>query len=129
MNELLQNVLYAVITGALPILVGYAVAYLKAKRDKELQKIDNTYVSDTIKDATNIIIDTVDTIAQTYVDDLRKVSKFTPEEQKIALDKAITQTKNLLSTDAINLVVEKYNDLDGWIRNIIESYIKSTKAK
>jgi ribonuclease PH len=127
MNDFLQNLLYAVITAVVPVLVGYAVAFLKAKRDKELQKIDNIYIEDTIRDATDIVIDAVDTVAQTYVDDLRKVGKFTPEEQKVALEKAITQAKDLMSSDAISLISTKYNDLDTWITSIIESYIKSTK--
>lgn len=127
MNEVLQNLLYVVITAGLPIVIGYVASYLKAKRDTQLDKLDNAYVKDTIKDATNIVINTVLTVSQTYVSDLKKTGKFTEAEQKIALDKAITQTKELLSKDATVLLVSKYNDLDSWIRTIIEAYIKTTK--
>lgn len=127
-NELLETLLYAVITTGLPILLGYGISYLKTKRAEKLQTIDNTYVKETITQATDIIISVVDEVAMTYVDDLKKTGSFDLDKQKIALEKAVTQAKTLLNNDATNLVVEKYNDLDSWIRSQIESYIKSTKV-
>lgn len=127
MNEFLQNLLYVVITTVLPILVGYGISYLKAKRDKELLNIDNTYIEETIIKATDIVLDTVDTVTQTYVDDLKKSGAFNEKEQKTALSKAINQAKELITLDTANLIVEQYNDLDTWIRNTIESYITKTK--
>jgi hypothetical protein len=66
-------------------------------------------------------------VAQTYVDDLKKSGTFDLDKQKEALNKALNQAKDLMNNDMTNLVVEKYNDLDSWIINTIESYIKSTK--
>jgi hypothetical protein len=126
-KELIETLLYGVVTTGLPIVMAYVVSYLKVKRNEKLQGIDNTYVKDTLVDVTNIIINTVDTVGQTYVDNLKKNGKFNVDEQNIALQKAITQTKDLLSLDATNLIVEKYCDLDLYIRNTIESYIASTK--
>jgi hypothetical protein len=126
-NKLLQDVLYLVITTGLPILLGYGVSYLKAKRDEKLQNIDNTYVKETLTEATEIIFNVVDTVAQTYVDDLKKDGSFDLDKQKEALQKALIQAKKLMNDDMTNLVVEKYNDLDEWIRSQIESYIKITK--
>jgi hypothetical protein len=126
-KELIETLLYAVITTGLPILLTYSVSYLKAKRNEKLQNIENTYIKDTLIDATNIIINTVDAVSQTYVNDLKENGKFKTEEQNEALRKAINQTKELLSLDATNLIVEKYNDIDLYIRNTIESYIASTK--
>ena len=128
MNEFLQNLLYAVITAVVPILVGYGVSYLKTKRAEKLQVIDNEYIKDTITDATDIILDVVDTVTQTYVDDLKKEGKFDETKQKEALYKAIAQAKELLNAETTELVIEKYNNLDAWIRNVIESYIRNTKA-
>jgi len=128
-KELLQTLLYAVITTGLPIILGYGVTYLKAKRDEKLQNIDNIYVNETITEVTDIIMSVVDTVAMTYVDDLKKVGAFDLDKQDEALHKAINQTKDLMNNDMTNLVVEKYNDLDGWIRSQIESYIKSTKKQ
>jgi hypothetical protein len=128
MNEFLQNVLYVVITTLVPILVGYGISYLKAKRAEKLQNVDNTYVKETITQATDIIMNVVDTVTQTLVDDLKKQGKFDVEQQKLALQKALETSKDMLSTEAAELVVEKYNDLDTWIRNTIEAYIHSTKV-
>lgn len=127
MNELVQNLLYVVITTILPIVSTYFVGYLKAKRAEKLQAIDNTYVKDTITDATDIILKVVETVSQVYVDDLKKNGKFEAEEQKIALNKAISQAKDLLNAETTALLIEKYGDLDTWIRTIIESSIKASK--
>lgn len=126
-NGLLETLLYAVITAGLPILLGYGVSYLKAKRDEKLQNIDNIYIENTLKEVTDIIFNTVDNVSQTYVDDLKKQGKFEVENQKEALEKALNQAKDLMNNDMTGLVIEKYNDLDGWIRNQIEAYIRATK--
>lgn len=127
-NELIQTILYAVITTGLPILIGYGVSYLRTKRDEKLQNIDNTYVKNTLTEVTNLIINVVNSVSQTYVDDLKKDGKFDLDKQKEALTKAVEQVKDLMNHDMSNLVVEKYNDLDIWIRSQIESYIKNTKV-
>ena len=127
-NKLLETLLYAVITTALPIILGYSVSYLKAKRAEKLQLVDNTYVKETITEVTDVIMSVVDTVAMNYVDDLKKTGSFDLDKQDEALNKAVEQAKTLMNNDMTNLVVEKYNDLDGWIRSQIESYIKSTKV-
>lgn len=126
-NELLQTLLYTVITTILPIITAYIISFLKAKRDEKLQNINNEYIRNTLKDAMDIILDTVDTISQTFVDDLKKDGKFDKDKQKEALEKAINQAKKLMSEEAISLIIEKYNDLDEWIRTQIEAYIKAKK--
>ena len=129
MNEFLQNLLYVVITAVLPVIVGYGISYLKAKRDEKLQSIDNTYVKETITEVTDIIMNVVDTVSQTYVDDLKKEGTFKEEQQKEALNKAIYQAKDLISLEAANLIIDKYSDLDEFIRTTIESYIRTTKKQ
>lgn len=126
-NGLLQTLLYAVITAGLPVLLVYGISLLKVKRDEKLQNIDNEYVKNIIIDATNIVLGVVDTVGQTYVDDLKKEGKFDTEKQKEALNKALSQAKNLMNDEMVTLVVDKYNDLDTWIRTQIESYIKNSK--
>lgn len=126
MNEFLQTLLYATITTTLPLLVGYVISYIKTKRDEKLLNIDNTYITETIKQATDLIMQVVDTITQTYVDDLKIDGKFDETKQKEALEKALNQAKKLMNDDMASLVSDKYNDLDLWIRNTIEAYIKST---
>jgi hypothetical protein len=127
MNEFLQNLLYAVITTSLPLIVGYGVSYLKAVRAEKLQQIDNKYAEKTITQVTDIIMDAVDTVSQTYVDSLKKEGTFNQDKQKEALNMAIEKAKELINIESENLIVEKYNDLDTFIRNTIEAYIRSTK--
>ena len=128
-NVLLQNLLYVVITGVVPILATFLVKFIKTKIEEKIQVIDNTYVKETITEATTIITNCVQSVTQTYVDNMKKLGTFTVAEQKIALDKALTQAKELLTTDAVNLIADKYTDLDAFITTIIEAYIQSTKTK
>jgi hypothetical protein len=125
---ILQNVLYLAISSVIPVLVSYGVRYLKVKREEKLSKIENEYVKDTLEQATNIIFNVVDAVTQTYVDDLKKEGTFDLEKQKIALNKALTQVKSLMNEEVTDLIVEKYNDADEWIRSQIEAYIKNTKV-
>ena len=127
MDKFLQDLLYVVITAVVPILVGYIISFLKAQRDKGLQEIDNTYVKNTFKEVTDIILNVVDTVTQTFVDDLKKEGSFDETKQKEALEKAINQAKEMTNEDGVNLVLEKYGDLDAFIRLTIEAYIQSTK--
>jgi ribonuclease PH len=127
MDEFLQNLLYAVITTILPIIVAYGVSYLKTKKEEKLQLIDNTYVKETINTVVDTIINVVNTVSQTYVSDLKKDGKFDVEKQKIALNKAVEQAKELINEESKEIIQSKYNDLDSYIRSIIESYIISNK--
>lgn len=129
MEAFLLNLLYVVVIAAVPVIVAYGAKLFKAKREEILSKIDNTYVKNTITEATDIIVNAVDFVSQTYVDSLKKAGEFTVEEQKVALEKAMEQAKGLLSSGAVELITEKYNDLDEWIKSIIESYIKTTKTQ
>jgi predicted PurR-regulated permease PerM len=126
-NQALQTITYTLIVALLPVLVGYFITLIKAKRDILTQKIDNTYIKNTINEATDIIFKVVGQVSQQYVDDLKSIGKFNEAEQKIALEKAITQAKDLMSNDMINLLIQKYGDINIYIETIIESYIKSTK--
>lgn len=128
MDELLQTLIYAVVTTGLPLLIAYVISYLKATRNEKLQNIENTYITETITQATDIIMSVVDQVAMTYVDDLKKAGTFTLDKQDEALEKALTQAKELMNDDVSELVIEKYNDLDTWIRTQIESYLKVTKV-
>lgn len=129
MDKFWQDLLYVVITAVVPILVGYFVSFLKAQRDKGLQEIDNTYVKTTFKEVTDIILKAVDTVSQTFVDNLKKEGSFDETKQKEALEKAINQAKDMINEEGVNLVLEKYGDLDAFIRLTIEAYIQSTKKK
>lgn len=127
MNELLQTLLYAVITTVVPILGVYLSTYLKAKRNVALQNIENDYIQNALMEATDIIFTVVDATSQVYVDNLKKAGEFTLEKQQEALESAIDTAKTLIEDETAGLIIDKYNDLDEWIRLKIEAYISQTK--
>lgn len=125
--EILNTLLVTVITTCVPILVTYAVKFLVTKRNAELQKMDDGFVKNTIVDVTDVILASVDSVSQTYVNDLKKEGKFTVQNQQEALDKAVESVKKLVTVDAADIINEKYGDFEEWVKVQIESYINSLK--
>ena len=127
-KEIMENALYIIITTSLPIFLGYLIILIRVKKNELIQKIDNEFIKATIEDATDLIFDSVDKVSQTYVDQLKKDGVFDINKQKEALLLAITSAKDLMSEEMMVLLNDKYNDLDEWIIQKIEAYIKIKKS-
>lgn len=105
------------------IIVAVIIAALISERNQKANSIKIIQVREMFVRITNTIFNTVDKVSQTYVKDLKEHGKFDKEHQKIALKKAISEAKQLMSDEAKDLIIDTYNDLDKWIENIIESYL------
>ena len=85
MNEILLNILSVVVTSIILPLLTYAgtrlIAYLNSKIKDENYRIQLTT-------ATDIVVNAVRTVFQTYVDSLKVSGNFDKEAQLIALNKA-----------------------------------------
>lgn len=130
MNEfldVLQAVLIAIVTVSVPILLKYGIALINTKIEEKTALIDNDYAKGLLKDVATILTTCVTEVTQTYVDDLKKTDSFTVENQKIAFEKAVEQAKVLLTDEAIDLLNEKYNDAEAYIRSAIEAIVKMNK--
>ncbi len=111
-----------VLTPLLSMAGKYLVTLLKVKAENEISVKH-------INKAMKIVKSSVNTIMQTYVDQLKKSNSFSLEEQKKALEKAIVLVNMQLNKDTREYIIKNYSDLNLWITTQIEGYINNLKKK
>lgn len=79
----IQDVLYLIITGILPLLITYGILFLKVKIKEQEKNLENDQLVKYIDAATDAISKAVLTVNQTYVDALKKEGKFDAELRKL----------------------------------------------
>lgn len=125
--ELVNQLLYVIIVGILGVLSKYAVSYLSEKKQEIKRELEDTEFQNTMLKAIDTIESVIETTSQTYVDTLKKQGTFTKEAQKEALERTIADVMVLLPSEAKALIEVTYNDLDKWVRNYVESYLREQK--
>ena len=124
MNQILLNVLATVVTAIiLPLIyfLGYKLsAFLSAK-------IKNEKAANFIKQASEIVLNAVRSVFQTYVESLKNSGSFNSEAQKIAFNLAKNIIIKQMTEELKTFIITNYGDLDEWIRNQIESSINLLK--
>lgn len=88
-------------------------------------EINNSKLSQAI----DIVIDVVDKINQTYVDNLKNDGMFNKDAQQRALNLAIIESEKLMTNEIAQFIQKNYGDLDEWITTKVEAYIKQSKNK
>ena len=126
-QQLLMDLLYAVLIAAIPVLAKYLVAYLDSKKSEIEDNQKNSDFSNTITKALEIVETVVKYVSQTYVDDLKAKGTFDADAQAEALNKAMETIQSQLDEDTKNLIITVYGDLQQWLRVQIESTIKDSK--
>lgn len=131
MTELIQNILYILITGVGVLLIKCSMNFINAKinelqTEKEIK--DNELLNQYIDMVQQIVYDVVLMVSQTYVDSLKKSGNFNEEAQKQAKDMAIEMAKTLISEEAKNAIITVYNDFDNYLASLIESVVKQSKT-
>ena len=130
LNEMINDVLYVVLTAILPIVTTYIVKFIKAKI-KESTAIEeatkNEDMSNLIKDALSDVMDAVLYVNQIYTDSLKAKNEFTEEAQKEAFNLAYTEAMNLISDGAKKAITEMYGSFDKWLALKIEASVNMAK--
>lgn len=126
MNEIILNIISVVVTAVILPLISYAgarlIAWLNAKIKDENAKQQLTV-------ATDIVMNAVRSVFQTYVETLKKNGTFDKESQKVALIKAKDDALAQMSDEIKDYITKKYGDLETWITTQIESTINILKNK
>ena len=68
----IQEILYLIITGIIPLLITYGIIFLKVKIKEQEMKLENDQLIKYIDAATDASSKSVLTVSQTYVDTLKK---------------------------------------------------------
>lgn len=126
MNEILLNVLSVVVTAIILPLISLAgtklINFLSTK-------IKNEKANNILETATNIVINAVKSVFQTYVDSLKKEGKFDKQSQLVALNKAKDVAISQMSEDVKEFIKNNYGSLDAWLNTQIEATIDTLKNK
>lgn len=126
-NELIQQILYIVITTVLPIAVAYLVNFIRSMIKKNAENIKNEKIRNLIGYAGDAISLSVSTVAQTYVDSLKASGNFSKEAQVIAKQMAIDKAKALISKEMRDAIETVYASFDSYVENYIEGIVRAGK--
>ncbi len=125
-NEVLLNILSVVVTAVILPLISYAgtrlITYLNSKIKDENARIHLTT-------ATNIVVNAVRTVFQTYVESLKACGNFNKEAQLTALNKAKDIALEQMTDEVKNFINKNYGSVDAWLTTNIESTINLIKNK
>lgn len=130
MQEILNYVpviFQVVLIPLLGILTKYLVALISQKIKEMTDAKDDATYTKYMNMLRDTITDCVIATNQTYVDSLKKEGKFDAEAQKKAFEKTYAAVMAILSDDAKNYLTEIVGDLDGYVSNLIESNVKTSK--
>lgn len=126
MNEVLLNILSVVVTSIILPLITYAgarlITYLNSKIKDENARIHLTT-------ATDIVVNAVRSVFQTYVESLKASGNFNKEAQLTALTKAKDIALEQMTDEVKNFITKNYGSVDAWLTTNIESTINLIKNK
>lgn len=123
----IQDVLYLIITGILPLLITYGVLFLKVKIKEQEKKLENDQLVKYIDAATDAISKAVLTVNQTYVDSLKKQGKFDEAAAKAAKQMAIDKAKALITENSKKAIETLYSDFEAYLNDAIEELVRENK--
>ncbi len=127
LTNLLTELLYVVLIGAIPIVSKYLIQQIEAKKNEILKNDKAENFQNSIDGAMILVEKVVDYVSQTYVDALKKEGKFDAAAQQNAYNKAVEALEKLMDDDMKHVLINVYGDLSTWMKVVIESYIKSNK--
>lgn len=124
MNEILISVLSVVITGVvIPLITWAGTALVKWLNTK----VKNEKSAEFLTTATTIVLNSVKTVFQTYVESLKKNGSFDEASQKLALTKAKEIALSQFNNEVTNYITDNYGDFNNWLTIQIEATIDSLK--
>ena len=124
MNDILLNILSVVVTSIILPLITYAGARLITYLNS---KIKDTNARILLTTATNIVINAVRSVFQTYVDSLKASGSFDAQAQIVALTKAKDIALEQMTDEVKNFIAKNYGSVDAWLTTTIESTINLIK--
>ncbi len=131
-SEVLNYVLYVVLTVILPVVAKYVVDLIKTKIKESNIIADatkNEDLSKIVEGALSDVMDAVLYINQIYVDSLKSSGKFDKEAQEEAFNRAYTEAMNMISDEAKKVIEQLYGSFDKWLKLKIESSVNMAKKQ
>ena len=131
-SEVLNYVLYIVLTVILPVVATYVVNLIKAKikeSDIIADATQNENITKIIENALSDVMDAVLYINQIYVDALKSSGKFDKDAQKNAFNRAYAEALNMISEESQKVIEQVYGSFDKWLMLKIETSVNMAKRQ
>ena len=125
MTENLLMMLSSIISLAVILLTAYLIKFITAKTKQAQATTENETVKRYLQEASDAIKDAVLATSQTYVDEMKKSSKFSLDSQQTALMLAVDAAKGALSSSAADFIETTYGDISKYLESKIEAKIKA----
>lgn len=125
LNELLNNLLFALLTVAIPFVLNQIVPYIKVLIKKQNIINDNTILSNALDD----VMDAVLYVNQIYVDALKKEGTFTEQAQSEAFKLAYNEAIKVMSEEAKEIISKTNESVDEWLYKQIEIAVNNAKKQ
>ena len=107
-------------TGLVTWLTALLTSFLNSKiKDKKLVQYMTAI--------TEIVMSSVQTVSQTFVDTLKKNGKFDEQAQNEAKERALTIIKSQLTPELTNYITENFGDITNYLTTQIEATIYNLK--
>ena len=130
-TEMIQYILYIVLTAILPVAAKYTVNFIQA-RIRESAFIEEAAKTEArnilIKDALSDVMDAVLYVNQTFVDTLKARGEFTQSAWEEAKQKAYNAALLSVSEESKKAVASVYGSFDNWLQLKIEASVQAAKT-
>ena len=130
-TEMIQYILYIVLTAILPVAAKYTVNFIQA-RIRESAFIEEAAKTETrsilIKDALSDVMDAILYVNQTFVDTLKARGEFTQSAWEEAKQKAYNAALLSVSEESKKAVASVYGSFDNWLQLKIEASVQAAKT-
>lgn len=131
-SEMLNYVLYVVLTVILPVVAKYAVDLIKTKIKESNIIADatkNEDLSKIVESALSDVMDAVLYVNQVYTDSLKASGRFDKAAQQEAFNRAYVEAMNMISDEAKKVIEQLYGSFDKWLKLKIESSVNMAKKQ
>lgn len=122
-----ENILYAVITAAVPVITGFICTWLASLYENNKTKIKNEKAQIVIGQVTDMIAAAVETTTSTYVKSLKAENLFDAAAQKEAFNKTYNAVKKQLTEESTKIIEATYGDVEEYLTNKIEQLVEELK--
>lgn len=127
MENFLQELAYAVVLAATPVLTTFICKWLSSKSKAIQQNTQSEDFNTTITAVEMLISNAVRATTQTYVDSLKKEHMFDKDAQIEAFNKTKETVLLQLTEDAKRVIIAVYGNLDTYLTTQIEAKVKEQK--
>lgn len=125
--ETWNQIFTALILPLLTALISLAVVWLNKKRVELAEKIKDETAKKYYDLASSAVLQAVQSISQTFVDQLKKDGKFDKQAQIEAFERARLLAETMISNSAREVLTEAYGDFNTWITTQIEAAVRENK--